>query len=91
MEKQVKQHSEDVRKRENKVSHELKTKGNKVSTFRTLREGHNHEQKKSKEGREWREKRKGEKRRVCIKSGETPYIFLQNLMILNMHIFLICL
>jgi len=40
MEKQAEQHGEDVRKREKKVSHELKTKGNKVSALRTLREGH---------------------------------------------------
>jgi hypothetical protein len=45
MEKQVEQHGEDVRKREKKVSHELKTKGNKVSALRTLGEGHDQEQK----------------------------------------------
>ena len=38
MEKQVKQHSEDVRKRENKVSHELKTKRDKISALRKLGE-----------------------------------------------------
>ena len=43
MEKQVEQHGEDVRKREKKVSHELKTKGNKVSALRTLGEGHGQE------------------------------------------------
>jgi hypothetical protein len=69
-----------VRKREKKVSHELKKKGNKVSTLRTLGEGHDQEQKKSKEGlewreNEWREERKGEKRRVCRKSRETPEVF----------------
>jgi hypothetical protein len=40
MEKKAEQHGEDVRKREKKVSHELKTKGNKVSALRTLGEGH---------------------------------------------------
>jgi hypothetical protein len=35
-----------VRKSENKVSHELKTKGDKVSAFRKLREGHGQKQKK---------------------------------------------
>jgi hypothetical protein len=40
MEKQAEQHGEDVRMREKKVSHELKTKGNKVSALRTLGEGH---------------------------------------------------
>ena len=43
MEKQDEQHGEDVRKREKKVSHELKTKGNKVSALRTLGEGHGQE------------------------------------------------
>ena len=43
MGKQTEQHSEDVRKREKKVSHELKTKGNKVSSLRTLGEGHDQE------------------------------------------------
>jgi len=42
------------------VSHDLKTKGNKVSALRILGEAHDREQKKSKEGREWREERKGE-------------------------------
>ena len=77
MEKKAEQHGEDVRKREKKVSHELKTKGNKVSALRTLGEGHDQEQKKSKEGREWREnewreERKGEKKRVCRKCREAP-------------------
>jgi len=48
MEKQTEQHGEDVRKREKKVSHELKTEGNKVSTLRTLGEGHGQEQKNEK-------------------------------------------
>jgi IS4 transposase len=48
MEKQAEQHGEDVRKREKKVSHELKTKGNKVSALRTLGEGHGQEQKNEK-------------------------------------------
>jgi hypothetical protein len=45
-EEQVEQHGENVRKSENKVSHELKTKGDKVSAFRKLREGHGQKQKK---------------------------------------------
>jgi len=61
-----------VRKRVKKVSHELKTKGNKVLALRTLGEGYDQEQKNKKKGREWRKERKGEKRRVCRKSGETP-------------------
>ena len=48
MEKQAEQHGEDVRKREKKVSHELKTKGNKVSALRTLGEGHGQKQKDEK-------------------------------------------
>ena len=61
-----------MRKRVKKVSHELKTKGNKVLALRTLGEGYDQEQKNKKKGREWRKERKGEKRRVCRKSGETP-------------------
>ena len=48
MEKQAEQHGEDVRKREKKVSHELKKKGNKVSALRTLGEGHGQKQKDEK-------------------------------------------
>jgi hypothetical protein len=72
IEKQAKQHGEDVRKREKKVSHEMKTKGNKVSALRTLGEGHGQEQKNQRKAESGEKKRKGEKRRVCIKSGETP-------------------
>jgi hypothetical protein len=61
MEKQVKQHGEDVRKREKQVSHELKTKGNKVSTLRTLRESHDQEQKDQRKA-ESGEKMSGEKK-----------------------------
>jgi len=46
MEEQVEQHGENVRKSENKVSHELKTKGDKVSSLRKLGEGHNRKEKK---------------------------------------------
>jgi hypothetical protein len=45
-----------VRKSENKVSHELKTKGDKVSAFRKLGEGH--DQKEKKKGRSRVERRK---------------------------------
>ena len=41
VEEQVEQHSENVSKSENKVSHELKTKGDKVLALRKLGEGHN--------------------------------------------------
>jgi hypothetical protein len=61
MEKQVEQHGEDVRKREKKVSHELKTKGNKVSALRTLGEGHGQEQKNQRNA-ESGEKMSGEKK-----------------------------
>jgi len=40
LEKQAKQHAENVRKSENKVSHELKTTEDKVSALRKLGEGH---------------------------------------------------
>jgi hypothetical protein len=61
MEKQAEQHGEDVRKREKKVSHELKTQGNKVSAIRTLGEGHDQEQKNEKKT-ESGEKMIGEKK-----------------------------
>jgi hypothetical protein len=48
MEKQAEQYGEDMRKREKKVSHELKTKGNKVSALKTLGEGLGQEQKNEK-------------------------------------------
>jgi len=54
------------------VSHELKTKGDKVLALRKLEEGHNQKEKKI-EGRPRVEReRKGEKRKVCRKSGEKP-------------------
>jgi hypothetical protein len=40
MEEQVEQHGENVRKSENKVSHELKIKRDKVLALRKLWEGH---------------------------------------------------
>ena len=46
MEDQAEQHGENVRKSENKVSHELKTKGDKVSALRKLGEGHSQKEKK---------------------------------------------
>jgi len=46
---QAEQHGENVRKSENKVSHELKTKEDKVSALRKLGEGHG--QKRKIEGR----------------------------------------
>ena len=71
VEEQAEQHGENVRKSENKVSHELKTKSDKFSALRKLGEGHDQteKEKKKKGGREWREsdgreERKGEKRRV---------------------------
>jgi len=78
MEEQVEQHGENVSKSENKVSHELKTKGDKVLALRKLGEGHDQKEKKN--------KREAKSR----KSGEKPKFFLQNLVILNMLIFLNC-
>jgi hypothetical protein len=53
---QAEQHGENVRKSENKVSHELKTKEDKVSALRKLGEGH--DQKRKIEGRPRVERRK---------------------------------
>jgi len=46
VEEQAEQHGENVRKSENKVSHEFKTKGDKFSAFRKLGEGHGQKEKK---------------------------------------------
>ena len=72
MKKQVEQHGEDWGRENRKWAMSWKKKGNKVSALRTLGEGHDQEQKKSKEGREWREERKGEKKKMCRKSREAP-------------------
>jgi hypothetical protein len=48
MEEQIEQHGENVSKSENKVSHELKTKGDKVLALRKLGEGHDQKEKKIK-------------------------------------------
>ena len=83
MEKQVEQHGEDVRKREKKVSHELKTKEKKVLIFRTLEESHGQEQKNEKKA-ESGEKMGGEKKeRVrkeeCVeKTGKHLNIFAKS-------------
>jgi hypothetical protein len=46
VEEQAEQHGENVRKSENKVSHKLKTKGDKVSALKKLGEGHDQKEKK---------------------------------------------
>ena len=46
VEEQAKQHGENVMKSENKVSRELKTKGDKVLALRKLGEGHDQKEKK---------------------------------------------
>jgi histidinol dehydrogenase len=65
MKKQVEQHSEDVRKRVKKVSHELKTKGNKVLALRTLGEGYDQEHKNKKKV-ESREKKERVRKEECV-------------------------
>ena len=56
------------------MSHELKTKGNKVLALRIFRGGSRPRTKKSKESREWREERNGEKRSV-EKIGKQLHFF----------------
>ena len=46
VEEEAEQHGENVRKSVNKVSHELKTKGDKVSALKKLGEGHGQKEKK---------------------------------------------
>jgi hypothetical protein len=45
VEEQAEEHGENMRKSENKVSHELKTKGDKVSALTKLGEGHGQKEK----------------------------------------------
>lgn len=55
VEDQVEQHGENMRKNENKVSHEFKTKGDKVLALMKLEEGYDQKQKKKqKGGQKWR-------------------------------------
>jgi hypothetical protein len=56
VEEQLEQHGENVRKSENKVSYELKIKGDKVLALRKLEERHG--KKKKIEGRPRVERRK---------------------------------
>ena len=89
MEKQAEQHGENVRKREKKVSHELKTKGNKVSALRTFGEGHDQEQKNEKNV-ESGEKKERVRKEECVekvgkhlnffvKSNDLKHAYLSNL------------
>jgi len=50
VEEQAEQHGENVRKSENKMSHEFDKKRDKVSALRKLKEGHNQKEKISKGG-----------------------------------------
>jgi len=70
VEEKAEQHGENVRKSENKVSHELETKGDKFLALRKLGEGHN--QKEKKKEAESGEKMTGEKKEKVRKqeSGE---------------------
>jgi hypothetical protein len=70
VEEKAEQHGENVRKSENKVSHELETKGDKFLALRKLGEGHDQKEKKRKA--ENGEKMTGEKKEKVRKqeSGE---------------------
>jgi hypothetical protein len=57
VEEQAKQYGENVKKSENKVSHELKTEGDKVSALRKLGEGHDQKEKNRREARVERRKK----------------------------------
>jgi hypothetical protein len=78
MEKQAEQHGEDVRKREKKVSHELKTKRNKVSALRTLGEGHNQEQKSKKKAESGEKKERVRKEEFVEKVGKHLNFFAKS-------------
>jgi len=65
VEEQAEQHGENVRKSENKGSHELKTKGDKVSALKKLGEGHDQKEKNRREAKSGEKKKKRlEKKRV---------------------------
>jgi muconolactone delta-isomerase len=78
MEKQAEQHGEDVRKREKKVSHELKTKGNKVSALRTLGEGHGQKQKDEKKAESGEKKERVRKEECVEKVGKHLNLFAKS-------------
>jgi hypothetical protein len=78
MEKQVEQYGEDVRKREKKVSHELKRKGNKVSALRTLRKGHDQEQKNQKKADSGEKKQRLRKEECVEKVGKDFNFFAKS-------------
>jgi len=65
VEEQAEQHGKNVRKSENKVSHELKTKGDKVSALRKLREGHGQKE-KNRRGAKSGEKKKRVRKEECV-------------------------
>jgi hypothetical protein len=71
VEEQVKQHGENVRNSENKVSHELKIKGDKVLALRILGKGHE-KRKKDRRKAESGEKKERVRKEECRKSGEKP-------------------
>jgi hypothetical protein len=78
MEKQAEQHGEDVRKREKKVSHELKTKGNKVSAVRTLGEGHSQKQNDEKKAKSGEKKERVRKEECVEKVGKHLNFFAKS-------------
>jgi len=78
IEKQAEQHGEDVRKREKKVSHELKTKGNKVSALRTLGEGHGQEQKNQRKAESGEKKERVRKEECVEKVGKHLNFFAKS-------------
>jgi len=65
VEEQAEQHGENVRKSENKVSHELKTKGDKVSAFRKLGKAHDKKEKNRRED-ESGEKKERVRKEECV-------------------------
>jgi len=67
-----------VRKREKKVSHELKTKGNKVSTLRTLGESHDQEQKNQGKAESGEKKERGRKEECVEKVGKHHNFFAKS-------------
>jgi hypothetical protein len=75
VEEQAEQHGENVRKSENKVSHELKAKGDKVSALRNLGEGHGQKEKNRREAESGEKKERVRKEECVEKVGKNLNFF----------------
>ena len=78
VEEQAEQHGENLRKSENKLSHELKTKGDKVSVLRKLGESHGQKENNRREA-ESGEKQERVRKEECVeKVGKNLNFFAKS-------------